>query len=336
MKGLTQLLWRARTKDEQRLMVSFWLVGILAAVVVGVGSPPHLVGDEGRYLHYAENLTQGFYVKADHPDFTNGPGYPLILAPFVAMKAPWWMMRGCNVVFLLGAMWFMYQTVRIWCSPRWALVAALVLALNPVLFRYMGQMKTEVLSTMLFAGFLWSYVRVLQAQRWAGKRMLVCVGFLFALIMVRVLFGYVAMAGMVVLPLFLWISGQMTRWKAATAPLGGALILCLPWLVYTHHYTEKFPCWSTNGGELFYWMTSPYPEEWGSWFSYEEATFRPEIAQHHGDFLHRVEALPFAEREAVYLEQAKMHLAEHPQAFVRNLTANVSRILFSFPRSYYS
>ena len=46
-------------------------------------------GDQPRYLLYANNLVHGFYsTPAPNIWLINGPGYPIILTPFVAMKLP--------------------------------------------------------------------------------------------------------------------------------------------------------------------------------------------------------------------------------------------------------
>ena len=44
------------------------------------------LGDEGRYVMFAENLAQGYYSPEADINLWNWPGYPLILLPFVLLK----------------------------------------------------------------------------------------------------------------------------------------------------------------------------------------------------------------------------------------------------------
>src|SRR6266851_5649506 len=76
---------------------------IVYAFVFFVASRPTLEGDEPRYAEFATHLTHGYY--SDRPDVNlwNGPGYPLVLAPFVALHLPWRVVKAVNVFFLFGA-----------------------------------------------------------------------------------------------------------------------------------------------------------------------------------------------------------------------------------------
>ena len=45
--------------------------------------PIVLMGDEPRYLEYAQNLLNGYFSAKGKVDLWSGPGYPLFLAPFI-------------------------------------------------------------------------------------------------------------------------------------------------------------------------------------------------------------------------------------------------------------
>ena len=47
-----------------------------------------LDGDESRYLMYANNLLNGFYSPKSEIFLWNGPGYPILLIPFVFFQLP--------------------------------------------------------------------------------------------------------------------------------------------------------------------------------------------------------------------------------------------------------
>src|SRR5689334_5704504 len=54
-------------------------------------------GDQPRYLMYADNLIHGFYSPPEL-DLRNGPGYPIVLIPFVALNLPYLAMTILNAV----------------------------------------------------------------------------------------------------------------------------------------------------------------------------------------------------------------------------------------------
>ena len=56
---------------------------VLYVVLVLVFHKDAMEGDEGRYVFFAENLSQGFYSPRDEINLWNGPGYPLVLVPLV-------------------------------------------------------------------------------------------------------------------------------------------------------------------------------------------------------------------------------------------------------------
>ncbi len=283
---------------------------------------------------YAKNLSNGFFATPEFPDFTSGPGYPLILMPFVAMDAPIWMMRALNPFFLIGACFFFYHTARGWVPRNHAIASTLLLALNPILLRYLPHAKTETLSVFLACGFIWAYVHLLKTSENRWKWVVRAGVFLFFLTMVRVIFGYVAMAAVVAIPLFLLFTKQAPYLRNSVTPFFLALILCIPWLSYTYSFTGKIPCWSTNGGELLYWITSPYQGEWGSWFSIDDLPSKPQAFENHIAACASVEALPFSKRDEQWKTLAKENIHEAPLATVRNLTANLSRMFFGFPFSH--
>lgn len=65
-------------------------------------SKNNFVGDEGRYVHFAENILKGYYANPDlKPGFLwNGPGYPIVLSPLVFLKAPVLLPRLLNSLIL--------------------------------------------------------------------------------------------------------------------------------------------------------------------------------------------------------------------------------------------
>lgn len=305
--------------------------------VTRLSHEPGLIWDEARYLDYARNLTAGFYAEPENPDIVNGPGYPLILAALLKLNAPLTVMRLLNAVFMALAGWFTFRAVRLGAGWRWGLAAALATVLHPSLVRTAPYLMTEALTVCCTAGFAWGLVAALRAERWPWGAVLGA-GFAFGwLILTRVFFGNVLMA---VLPLLVagWVlwKGRRPALQRALAVMAAAFLMCVPWLAYTKSQTGENLCWSTNGGELLYWITSTNPGENGHWFSVEDAQEKPELAPNHAAFYKPYYELPVAEREARFKQRAKENLKANPAGVFKNWLSNVCRLLFGFPRSFYA
>lgn len=309
---------------------------IYAALAFTV-EPDILVGDEARYVSFARNLTQGFYVTEDHPDFLNGPGYPLVLVPFVAAGWSFLWARMLNGIFIGAAAVFLFRTVKHYAGQGWALAAAFVVMVHPNSLRTGTQLLTEPLTLTCVCAWLWSFCLCLRGERrvwWWGAVSAIS---LACLVMTRVIFGHVItvmfLAGAVALVFTKKSRPQLYR---SLAVMAAAFVLCLPYLAYTKATTGKSFCWSTVSGELLYWMTSTNPGENGYWFSYEAAMTEPDLAPNHREFFERVTKLPVLERDAAFGEQAVRNLKANPKGVLRNWACNVVRLPLGFPRAFHT
>lgn len=323
--------------STQRLELVLFGSTLLFYGVVGIlAHRPDLIWDEERYLWFAGNLTQGFYVPPDQPDILNGPGYPLVLAPLVALKVPLMGLRLLNAVFMALAAWFSFRAVLPYAGRRWALGVALVTALHPNLVRTAPYLMTEALAVCCIAGFAWAFTAALRAETWRWGAVLAAAFAFGWLVLTRVFFGNVLMAGTACLLLgLILLKNQRRRLMRAVAVMGLAFGMCVPWLAYTKAKTGDTLCWSTNGGELLYWATSTHDGENGHWFSEEDVMVMPElIANGHRDYYRENFHLPVKEREAALKHKALENIRANPKGVVKNWICNWSRLLFGFPRSY--
>jgi len=80
-------------------------------------------------------------------------------------------------------------------------------------------------------------------------------------------------------------------------------------------------------------MSTPYSNELGDWFSTKDVQTNPELAQHQ-EFFDKLVDLPQVERDNELKKQALYNIAHYPQKYFINWTANVGRLLFSYPFSY--
>ena len=313
----------------------FWGVLVLYVGVTVLADRPDMIWDEGRYRWYAGNLAQGFYNTPDKPDIINGPGYPLVLAPLIALGSPLIVLRGLNAVFMALAAWFSFRAVLPYAGRKWALGIALVTALHPSVLRVAPRLMTEPLTLACVAGFAWAFTAALRAER-LSWRLVLASAFAFGwLTLTRVFFGNVLLAAAGLLAVVLIFAKHRERVLRALLVLALAFGMCVPWLAYTHSRTGEWLCWSTNGGELLYWATSTKPGENGHWFSEEESQTLPElVANGHRDFYKANYYLPVLEREAALKARAMQNIRENPSGVLWNWLCNQSRLLFGFPRSH--
>src|SRR5687768_1899633 len=97
----------------KRPFVSFIPFLLLYIGIILVGQEETLFGDEGRYLQFAQNLLHGFY-SPPPPEINlwNGPGFPIYLIPFVALKAPLLLIKLFNAFLHYLTLIVFYHTLK--------------------------------------------------------------------------------------------------------------------------------------------------------------------------------------------------------------------------------
>lgn len=293
-------------------------------------------GDELRYLEYAVNLTKGYYVTDKQPHFINTPGYPMLLMPIAngGLKALF-VARLLNVLLMAVATSLFFHLACRYLSPLLAAGITLISVFHPTLAGEIPLLMSEALSFALLAAFLSAYTRSLNVadpNRW--RWVLLATLAFGALVMTRVIFGYVAMAllGFSVLG-FLLHRAWRQAWLATAVICAGTLILCIPYLSYTKAKTGKTLCWTTTGAEMFYWMTSGLPGENGYWFSHDTVLERPELAAHRGLYVEVCQSKSPANEQRL-MERVREQFKANPMGFVHNWLCNWPRMFFGFPRSF--
>lgn len=326
----------AAKNPTQRLELVLFLGTLLVYVVATLAANrPDLIWDEGRYLDFAKNLTQGFYADPKNPDIINGPGYPLVLAVLLMMKMPLIGLRMFNALFMALAVWFSFRAVKLYAGSRWALGVALVTALHPNLVRTASYLMTEELAVCSIAGFAWAFSEALRSEKMNWLIMVVAALVFAWLTMTRVFFGNVIMASLPFLVLLaLIMKRERGRLLRALMVMLLAFAMCLPWLAYTKAKTGENLCWSTVGGELLYWMTSTHEGENGHWFSVEDAQTKPQLVVHHREFYLPYYELPVKEREERFKKRAGEQLKANPAGVFKNWLCNWGRLIIGYPRSF--
>lgn len=341
-----------RILDERsvRWIARFYPLAILLVALqhVSVHARALHYGDEWRYLWYAKNLTHGYFTPRDNEMIWNGPGYPLLLVPFVATGAPELWAKYLNAVLLALAVLYVHQTLLLFCSRRRALLGGLFVGLSPLPYQTLHLLYTESFSLFLMAGTLYHFSVMRRAK--ARRHAVVAGLYAGALALTKILFGPVIFGALLVTG-GLWLLGRRTRRvERSLAMLGIACALCVPWLVYTHSVSGKWFYWASGSGLLIYWMTTPYPDELGEGLHHGWVMNRPYLYARHGKFFQHLigdpksyagteldRALPGLGRiSSVHADDEFWHAAieqlkAHPEAYARKWCFNVCRLFFDYP-----
>jgi 4-amino-4-deoxy-L-arabinose transferase-like glycosyltransferase len=290
---------------------------------------PSLAGDEGSYLTYARDITHGFYADTSLGYLWHGPALPALLAPFVALHVPHVLMR---ILFgplaLFATLVVFHRLTRLYLAERAALLVTYALALYLPFFMIQGIIWVEPLATLSLMYAVFFMVRSYRGARrdhiWAGVALAV-------LALSRVEFGYVLIVALLLSCLWLLASRRSLTARRSTLALAVALLLCVPWLIYTYSLTNKPLYWGNSGGLSLYWMTAP--SNLGDWHHFSEAFTKPELAANRRVFAPLV-ALNPVDQDSRLVHLALQNIMHHPKHYLANIVNNIDRLIFNSPYSF--
>ncbi|HEY9362346.1 MAG TPA: hypothetical protein VIQ00_03715 [Chitinophagaceae bacterium] len=321
-------------------------------------------GDENRYLMYAQNLSDGFYtLPPPYLDLGNGPGYPLIITPFVALKLPIIYIKLMNALFYYFSIVLLFKALHQIVPFKFALTFSLIWALYPNTFEAISYILPEVFGSSLVPLLIFTIVKVFKNDSVKqNRKFILFAGLSFGyLALTKPIFGYVLIF-MVIGTLLLWIINKTNvNLKKSITVLIIAFITTIPWLVYTYNMTGKILYWSSFGGNNLYWMSTPYENEYGNYTNYpfdtvDNKTMLPGSAKqiklnHEKDFQ---KILENKEAQKLYIKDGKIigspyagliqdtilkriavqNIKSHPFKFIQNCFSNAGRIFFNYPADY--
>ena len=282
-------------------------------------------GDEGRYLFFAQNLLHGFYSPLV-PDINlwNGPGYPIILIPFVALHLPLIWITLMNAVFYYLSIIFLFKALQLIVTFRKALMFSLFWACFYNSYQKIPRILTETFVLLLMTLLIFCIVNAFNNR---SKNYLFLSGFSIGyIVLTKVIFGYVLMF-MLIGSGLLWIINR----NAANNRKGLFIMLiafatAAPYLIYTYHLTGRVFYWSNSGGASLYWMSTPYKGEFGDYRGGEY------VEGHRKDF-ERIAILKGVERDDALKRIAFNNIKAYPFKYAQNCIANIGRMFFNFPYS---
>jgi hypothetical protein len=303
-------------------------------------------GDEGRYVFFAENLSKGYYSPMDEINLWNGPGYPLVLTPLVVLKLPYIFFTLLNAAFLYIALVIIFKELRVLSSRIVAFAVTTFFGLYYIAWDELVKILTEPFSILLIS--LFAMASRQSFQNTAGWRKSGLAGFILGCIcLTKIIFGPIIL---VLLPFFAlaFLATRKATYYVALKITAIALLTTSPYLFYTYNLTGKFPYWGNSGGSSLYSMSSPHPREYGNWippsFILESSRTQPDevlrsatnnLQENHKDVIEKLSGKTAIEQDEILFREGMNNIKQHPIKFFQNWLANISRMFFFFPFSYY-
>lgn len=292
-------------------------------------------------MAYTENLANGFYTDSENPDLSNGPGYPLILLPFVLIGSNLLYAKLLNAVFVFIGICFLFKTLLFYTKQKYALIIVLLVGLYPPLLRWMPALYSESFSFFLVCSFLFYFCSLYQKNK-NRKSVILASLYLGFLVLTKVIFFHVIVVSIIALiTLILIKKGESQKW--ALYVVVDAFIVTSPFLIYAYSVTGKLFYLGTRGGEVLYHRSTPFENEYGNWFSSDkilEVKNEPSdesltlLISNHKEFYLQVQPLSNMERDSAFKAKAIENMREYPTKYFENTIANAGRFLFNQPNSY--
>lgn len=330
-------------KISNNLWISFLPFLFLYIIIVVFIHKDLMEGDEGRYYMYAQNLLRGYYSPANEVYLWNGPGYPLLLVPLLFFKLPLIWFTLLNAVFQYISVVLLYKTLILYVKSSRALFFSCFWACYYIAFKEMGLIYTESFTVFLIVAFQYCFVMTFRTQ--CKKRHILLAGSLLGyIILTKVIFAYVVLA-LLFLSLLSILMLRRIIYRKSWMILGIALLVNLPYLLYTYHISGKLFYWANSGGSSLYWASSPFKGEYGDWNNDDFTTYcnidplfpcnAPLIAKNHeGDFKIFKQYKGVA-RDSLMKVKAIQNIKNNPLKYVKNYIANMGRMLFGLPQSFF-
>lgn len=347
------------TRNPYLFFLPFLLFYIVVVLIMQKNA---LWGDEIRHFSQAQNLLQGFY-SPPSPNVTlgNGPGYPLVLLPFLALHIPFICIKLLNAVFLYLSVVFLFKALERIVSFRVALIFSLFWACYYNALDFIGYMYAETISVFLVSSLVLCLIIAFDPANHAkAKRYTYLSGFIIGyLALTKIIFGYVMLCMLIGCGLLWIISRKNKSYQKGLIIIIISFITVAPYLVYTNQLTGRVFYWGTSGGNNLYWMSTPYKDEYGNWFSDPVGTtdFRTadssvveqvnvndkgglinggedSLRIHHGENFIEINKHTGVEKDDVTRRIVFENIKAHPFKYVQNCISNIGRILFNYPYAY--
>jgi hypothetical protein len=338
---------------------------LLATGLVLIYRQTDMAGDEPVYLNYAKDLLKLFSGSSRPLYLGVGPGYPLVILPFIALGLPAISIPLLNAVLFYFSIIFLFKALKQVVNVRFAYLVGLFWALNYNQYEYFSLILPETIAPFFVSLFLYFYLKSFDANSKKKDKYLYLAGFTFGLLsLTKIIFGYVLVA-MIIGNLVLWLTNRKSSsYQNGLIVLLTAFLSTVPYLAYTYHVTGRVYYWGTTAGDNMYWMSTPYTEEFGSWFPDPKlesdtstkkesiTTFRQKehigikslsrnipgtdyyINFNHQNDFESLNNLTPEQQDDKLKKITISNIKNHPLKYINNCFCNLGRILFNYPYSY--
>tara|TARA_Y100001968_G_scaffold328555_1_gene375971 strand:+ start:397 stop:1692 length:1296 start_codon:yes stop_codon:yes gene_type:complete len=300
------------------------------------------ISDECGYIQFAENIINGFY-SPESPDINLwwGPGFPLFLVPFKLLGIQRQGIILVNIILHTLSISLMFICSRILIPYRISIMITSIWGFYYIHYPSVFSAHSEPLACILLLTSFYFYLLYTIQE---NHSYLISSSLLFGfLVLTKVIFSYVLL---IILLLSLFVSLFKKRIISALSFSLIALILTIPYQIYTHQLTGKIFYFSNAGGESLYWMSTPHKGEFGEWnnsnFDANCNLIEDEIPcnkelyrKNHGKFYDELSKLRPIERDNVLKSKAITNIKKYPIKYIRNISSNISRMFFNIPNSYF-
>ena len=288
------------------------------------------VGDEKRYILFANNLLHGFLSKQyEEINLMVGPGYSLLLAPMIFLKLPIIVLKLLNGFLLYFSLIISYKTFRFYSTPKNSFLFTVFLGSYYPIFEMLPLLFTECLTWFLISLVCYLVIKNFEKEKISWKYLIFASFTIAYLAMTKVIFGYV-ISLMSFISIIMLLLPTLRSWAKKPALIFSlSFAFCLPWLIYTYCITNIPFYWAYSGSDTLYSMSTPYPDELGDWKSYDELKLNP----NHKALMEKISNLNVIEKNKILQKEAIQNIESHPLKYFYNWIANVGRIVFSYPYS---
>jgi hypothetical protein len=306
-------------------------------------------GDESQYLMFANNLIHGFYSpSAPSVDLSVGPGYALILVPFVAAGFPLISLILLNAFFYYLSIVFLFKSCLHFVTFNFAFGISLFWAFHYYSIKELFRIQPELFTTFLITFLMFIVLKVfIQHRSSFSLKFLLLAGLVIGyLALTKVIFGYVIVVLFLGLLILLIFKHNILNYKKSFLMLITSFVLTGTYLCYTYHLTDKLFYWGTSGGNNLYWMSTPHENEYGDWTCLDSTYVfsvgnrivgsYDSLKVHHQANFEEVSNLNNIELDEALKRMAIVNIKSNPIKFIQNCISNIGRMLFDYPYSYSS
>lgn len=308
-------------------------------IVLFVLYNPKVEGDQLTYLNYARSIITLQIFRDPNPQFWCGPGYPIMVIPFLLVfKNPKIPLIIFNVILHISSLFILNISLKRILTNKQSFFLSCIFALYFPIFQEVHEILTEPLTTFLISIiiFLSTSPRLIHSYKHQLLQGLV-VGYLC---LTKIIFGYVQLI-LFVLLVVIYFSSKNVVAKQYLRVLLFSYFISIPYLIFTYNSTSKPFLWANSGSENLYWMSTPHENEFGNWLTKDYFIFkelRPEydtsVYAHHKTFITNVLAEKnYVKRNEMFTKAAIENIKHNPFKYGQNIIMNISRLYFGIPHT---